>query len=61
MATWVLVVVLVNGSFGAPTATIPGFTSEEACQQARTHALKERHTDRDTRVRDAFCFMGPSQ
>jgi hypothetical protein len=55
---WVLVVVLINGSFGNSIVTIPGFKSLEDCQKAADFARKR--TAGDTRVRDAFCLLGPT-
>jgi hypothetical protein len=54
---WVLVVVLVNSSFGNPIVTIPGFNSVDQCQTAAKVAMKK--DSGDTRVRDAFCLRGP--
>lgn len=57
--TWVLAIVLVNGSYGQPTIIIPGFKTGEDCRLAATDAMKQRSMAGDTRVRDAICFRGP--
>jgi hypothetical protein len=56
MANWVMVVVMVNGSFSNPIVTIPGFQFEEECRNAAEYdALQQKSGD--TRVRDAFCLI----
>jgi hypothetical protein len=54
---WVLVVVLVNGSYGNPVVTIPGFKTEDECQIAANYAIKK--SGGDTRVRATMCLRGP--
>ncbi len=55
---WVLVVMIIYGSYGQPI-TISGFKNEEDCRAAAAYAVKMQQGD--TRVRDAFCLMGPAQ